>query len=226
MLNFEIAPDVLRPLVPAGTELDAWQGTTCVSVVGFRFVSTRVLGVAVPRHVDFEEVNLRFYVRRRAADGWRRGVVFVRELVPRRLIAWVARLGYNEPYRVLPMRHVIDRRMNGTPVRLRYEWRRGRAWEWLALRVEGDAGLPGPESEAGFITEHYWGYTRQRDGGTVEYRVEHRPWRVWNATEPELRCDPAELYGAPFAEALRSRPRSAFVAEGSPVTVFGPRGLV
>ncbi|HEX8362069.1 MAG TPA: DUF2071 domain-containing protein, partial [Longimicrobium sp.] len=80
MLNYEADPAALRPLVPAGTELDAWGGTTYVSMVGFLFLRTRVLGIPIPFHQDFEEVNLRFYVRRRGPEGWRRGVVFVREI--------------------------------------------------------------------------------------------------------------------------------------------------
>jgi uncharacterized protein len=91
MLNYEIDPDLLRSRIPAGTELDSWNGRTFVSIVGFRFLETRVLGVPIPFHRDFNELNLRFYVRRLAGDEWRRGVVFVKEVVPRRAIAWIAR---------------------------------------------------------------------------------------------------------------------------------------
>ncbi len=225
MLNFEIEPAVLRPLVPSGTEPDQWGGTTYVSVVGFRFLSTRVLGLRVPRHVDFEEVNLRFYVRRREAGEWRRGVVFVRELVPRRAIAWAARLWYNEPYRALPMRHRVERRPGGTLAAVRYEWRRAGRWEALSLQAAGEAAPLVPGSEAEFITEHYWGYTRQRDGSSIEYRVEHPPWRVRRAADARLACDAAGLYGPAFAEALAVPPRSAFLAAGSAVTVYRPRRL-
>ena len=226
MLNYEISPEVLRPLVPAGTELDTWGGTTYVSIVGFRFAGTRVLGLRVPGHVDFEEVNLRFYVRRHDATGaWRRGVVFVRELVPRRAVAWLARLWYNEPYRALSMRHSVERDETGAPRRVAYEWRRAGRWEGIALRVAGSAAPLVSGSEAEFITEHYWGYTPQRDGSTVEYRVDHPPWRVWDALDVRLDCDPAALYGSAFAEALSQPPRSAFLAEGSAVAVFRPRRL-
>src|SRR5262245_39598094 len=105
MLNYEVSPAVLSDLIPAGTELDSWGGHTFVSMVGFRFLRTRVLGLAVPGHSNFDEVNLRFYVRRNAHDGWRRGVVFVKEIVPHRAIAWLARALYNENYVALPMRH-------------------------------------------------------------------------------------------------------------------------
>src|SRR5262245_53035082 len=107
MLNYEIDPAVLASRVPPGCELDTWDGRTFVSVVGFRFLRTRVLGVPVPFHVNFEEVNLRFYVRRKADSEWRRGVVFVKELVPRRAIALVARVAYGENYVAFPMRHSI-----------------------------------------------------------------------------------------------------------------------
>ncbi len=225
MLNFEIEPAVLRPLVPSGTELDQWGGVTYVSVVGFRFLSTRVLGLRVPCHGDFEEVNLRFYVHRREAGEWRRGVVFVRELVPRRAIAWVARLWYNEPYCALPMRHRIERQPDGAPTEVHYEWRWAGGWEGLSLRATGEAGPLVPGSEAEFITEHYWGYTRQRDGSSIEYRVEHPPWRVRRAADAQLACDAGRLYGPAFAEALAVPPRSAFLAEGSAVTVSRPRRL-
>ena len=225
MLNFAVDPAVLRPLVPAGTELDEWGGTTYASVVGFRFLSTRLLGVRVPRHTDFEEVNLRFYVRRREDGEWRRGVVFVRELVPRLAIARVANWWYNEPYRALPMRHRIERSADGAPAVVAYEWRRSGRWERIELRATGEPSPAAPGSEEEFITEHYWGYTRQRDGGTIEYRVHHPPWRVWRSADARLSCDAAALYGNAFAEALAAPPRSAFLAEGSAVEVFLPRRL-
>lgn len=221
MLNYEADPAVLAPLVPSGTELDQWGGRTFVSVVGFRFLHTRVRGVAVPGHRDFEELNLRFYVRHRAADGWRRGVVFVKEVVPRRAIAWVARTAYNENYVALPMRHDVTVTGVGASSarRASYEWRHAQRWQRLSLEASGDPFVPAEQSEEAFITEHYWGYTRQRDGGTVEYRVEHPRWRIWRATDAALDCDVAGFYGAAFAPVLRGRPSSAFLADGSAVAV-------
>ena len=225
IFNFAIDPVVLQSFVPRGTELDTWNSTTFVSVVGFRFLDTRVLGLRVPRHVNFGEVNLRFYVRRRDPSGWRRGVVFLRELVPRRLIAWTARLWYNEPYVALPMRHVVDQNTDGSATTVQYEWHHGGAWESIAVRATGDAVPPLPGSAEEFITEHYWGYTRQRYGSTIEYRVAHPPWRVRHVTDFRLTCDVESLYGPAFREALESSPHSVFFADGSPVTIFRPRRL-
>jgi uncharacterized protein YqjF (DUF2071 family) len=216
----------LRPFVPTGTELDSWGGTTYVSVVGFRFLSTRVLGFGVPGHVDFDEVNLRFYVRRRDGDGWKRGVVFMRELVPRRAIAWLARAWYNEPYRAMPMRSSIERSAGGAPLRARYEWKPAREWEGISLATQGHAAPLVDGSEEEFITEHYCGYTRQRNGSTIEYRVEHPRWNVWQARDATLSCDVASLYGQEFVTTLSAPPRSAFLADGSPVLVGRPTRLL
>jgi hypothetical protein len=222
LLSYEADPAVLAPLVPAGVALDAFGGRTLVSVVGFRFLRTRVLGVPVPGHRDFDEVNLRFYVRREVGDEVRRGVVFVRELVPRAAIAWLARLAYHEPYLAVPMRSATPA-AGAPPGRLVYAWRAGGRWQQVAATAEGAPAVPAPESEAAFITHHLWGYTRQPDGGTLEYEVEHPRWRVWSAAGPSLEADVAGLYGDAFVPALARPPLSALVAEGSAVTVHRPR---
>ena len=232
MLNYAVDPEVLAPHVPVGTELDSWQGTTYVSVVGLMFLRTRVLGLAIPFHCNFPEVNLRFYVRRpgRAgephvdADGHKRGVVFIKEIVPRAAIALVARVVYGEAYVALPMRSRVTLATEGTRVhgRVGYDWRLGRDWHGLDLDIDGVPAALTPGSEAEFITEHYWGYAGG-SGRTLEYRVEHPPWRVWPATGAALRCDVAALYGPEFAAALAGPPRSAFLAEGSEVAVHKGR---
>ncbi|HSU14518.1 DUF2071 domain-containing protein [Longimicrobium sp.] len=221
MLNWEVDPGILRPFVPRGTELDAWQGKTFVSAVGFLFLGTRVLGIPVPFHRDFEEVNLRFYVGRQGPEGWRRGVCFVREIVPRWAIATLARAVYNERYVALPMRHRVE--ISADAGEAEYAWALGGRWNTLRARFAGSPAPLVPGSEEEFITEHYWGYTAQRDGGTVEYRVEHPSWRVWTASEAALDADVAALYGVEFSQALSQPPSSAFVADGSPIVVRRPR---
>jgi hypothetical protein len=226
MLNFEIQPEALVSHVPAGVTLDLWRGRALVSVVGFRFLRTRVLGVPVPLHRDFDEVNLRFYVRREAGPGdIRRGVTFVRELVPRPAIALVARLAYNEPYLAVPMRSTAPTAPTEAPGRVTYAWRTSPAWSRVAATAVGAPAVPPPDSEAAFVAEHFWGYTRQRDGGTVEYEVSHPRWRVGAAEAPELAADVRRLYGPAFEAPLAAPPVSAFVAEGSPVVVYRPRRI-
>src|SRR5213080_2064099 len=216
MLNFVVDPKIVAPLVPPGTEIDFENGETFLSMVGFLFLDTRLLGLPIPLHRDFEEVNLRFYVRRKSADTWRRGVVFIRELVPRRAIALVARTFYGENYLALSMKHEIEHRDSN--LKVEFSWRRGRKWESLKMNAAGEPQTIPAGSHAEFITEHYWGYTSLRNG-SGEYRVDHPRWKIWNASEFELNADIATLYGQQFAETLNQLPRSAFIADGSAITV-------
>ena len=229
MVNYEVDPGVLRPLVPAGVELDEWEGKTLASVVGFEFLRTRILGVGIPGHRDFHEVNLRFYVRRKVGGEWRRGVVFVKELVPRRAIAWVARCMYGERYAALRMRGDTWRgrhELNGEEWTrfIRYWWRVASRWEGVYAEAKGEPRVAEEGSQAAFITDHLYGYSVCR-GVTLEYVVEHPPWRVWDACEVRLDCDLGRLYGESVGGAL-GEPCSAFVAEGSAVVVRWGRRLV
>ena len=221
MLNYEIDPAVLHPHVPKGTELDSWNGKTLASMVGFLFQNTRVLGLPIPLHRNFEEINLRFYVRRKAQDGWRRGVVFVNEIVPRPAIALVARWLYNENYVALPTGNVICRAADGTRMieSVKYYWTFQKRAQFFELITRGAPidFIDGSQEE--FIAQHYWGYSSQRKGGTVEYRVEHPPWRIWQAASARLDCDVENLYGRQFVKVLAAQPSSAFLAEGSAVSV-------
>lgn len=219
MLNFPIEPQALQRYVPRGTEIDAWEGTTFISLVAFRFLNTRVRGLAIPFHRDFEEINLRFYVRSRGPEGWRRGVVFIREVVPRQAIASIARWLYNENYVACPTRSTVTDPSLETVGRAEYHWKHDGAWLSIGARFSGDASLPKKGSQEKFITEHYWGYSAQRDGGTVEYQVEHPQWKVWTASETTLIGDLTGFCGSELALVLASPPSSAFVANGSPVIV-------
>jgi uncharacterized protein YqjF (DUF2071 family) len=226
VLNYQVDPAVLRERLPRGIELEDHAGRHFVSVVGFLFLHTKLRGIPIPFHRDFEEVNLRFYVRREEQGELRRGVVFVKELVPRRAIAWVARMLYNENYVALPMRHrIAPVEQARPPAAVSYGWRADGRWNELSLEPELEPADAAPGSEERFITEHYWGYARQPDGGAVEYRVEHPLWNVWRARRASLDADVERLYGAAFAPFLRGPPASAFLADGSAVAVHAGRRL-
>ncbi|MGH7887091.1 MAG: YqjF family protein, partial [Candidatus Binatia bacterium] len=208
--------------VPRGTELDAWDGKTFASMVGFLFQNTRVLGLPIPFHQNFEEINLRFYVRRKGEDGWRRGVVFVKEIVPRPAIALVARWLYNENYVALPTGNVICRAddVTRTIESVKYYWTLQKRAQSIELITRGAPVDFVEGSQEEFIAQHYWGYSSHRKGGTVEYRVEHPPWRIWQAASARLDCEAENLYGRQFVRFLPAQPSSAFLAEGSAITVY------
>jgi uncharacterized protein YqjF (DUF2071 family) len=218
MLNYVVDPASIAKFVPRGTELDSWNGKAFLSLVGFRFLKTRALGVSLPFHRNFDEVNLRFYVRREDASGVKRGVVFIREIVPRWFIAAVARVVYNENYVALPMRHSIEQA--GKRISVGYAWRIKGSWNKISLEATGKGREPERNSQEEFITEHYWGYAAQRDGGCVEYEVEHPRWKIWSATKARFEGDGEDLYGHEIGAVLRNAPASAFLAEGSEVAVY------
>ncbi len=221
MLNYEVESSILAPFLPRGVELDLWQGRAIVSMVGFRFLRTKVLGVPIPWHTDFDEVNLRFYVRRETPGEVRRGVVFVKEIVPKRAIAFTARAFYGENYVTHKMRHRVE------PERgiFEYEWNAHGRWNRIAAHTSGESAPLAPGSEEEFTFEHYYGYTRRSAERTIEYRVNHPKWRTWPADSCEFSADIAALYGPQFVESLSAHPRAAFVADGSPVTVGHGRSL-
>lgn len=220
MLNYEVDSRMLDKYVPCGTVLDSFLGKTYVSLVGFRFCRTKLLGsLAVPLHSDFDEVNLRFYVRRKEGDENRRGVVFIAEIVPKQAIATTARFIYGENYVCLPMKHHVC--TDGSKKTVKYQWQVKNQWCQLSAQATGAPALPREGSLEQYITEHYWGYSTQRGrGGSFEYHVSHVPWQVWVSTTAGFEGDASELYGAELGRVLQGHPSSAFIAEGSPVTVF------
>ncbi|MGH9562473.1 MAG: YqjF family protein [Terracidiphilus sp.] len=214
-LNYEVEAAMLAPYIPRGLELDTWQGRTYVSLIGFMFLNTRVRDFRVPFHRNFEEVNLRFYVR----HGDHRGVVFIREVVPRRTVAWIANAVYGENYVRLPMRHTIE------SARVEYSWRFGGEWNCITALGLGPRVALAPGSHEEFIAEHYWGYARRSSDATEEYRVEHPPWRVQVPAVARFEGSIAGLYPREFAFVDERPPDTAFVADGSIVAVFRSQRL-
>lgn len=217
MANYVVDPGILKRYIPPGTELDIYADKVFVSLVGFMFLDTRVLGVAVPFHRNFEEVNLRFYVRYKAQNEWRRGVVFIKEIVPRRAIAFVANTLYSERYQCLPMKNELSD--EGGLQRVGYWWKFNNEWNYLKVVAETKAAEITEGSEAEFITEHYWGYASGKGVSAMEYQVEHTRWSTFRVLDFELRCDVAGLYGADFKQFLNAKPHSVFMADGSEVLV-------
>lgn len=222
IFNYVVDPALLAPFVPAGTELDFFDGCAYVSLIGFEFNRTRVMSFSVPFHRSFEEVNLRFYVRRSS----HRGVVFIRELVPRLAVAVVARLAFGENYSRTAMSHRISAQSDSGLLRAEFSWGAGEHRCTMQIETEGAATVPPDGSLGQFITEHYWGYSAQRDGGSLEYEVQHPRWPVLNAKRARFSGKAADFYGAEFAGILSRPPESAFFVEGSAVTVFRGRRIV
>lgn len=220
MANYEVDPVLLADRVPSGTQIDLHEGKCFVSLVGFMFLDTRVMDFLVPFHVNFEEVNLRFYVRRELENEVRRGVVFVKEIVPRMAIAAVARSVYGEPYERWNMSHFRD------DEHVRYSWQKGSCENTISVERGESLGVPTENSHGEFIIEHYWGYTKRTGGRTDEYKVEHPKWELYSVKNEKIDVDFGATYGDEFAFLSDAKPYSVLLAKGSDIAVYKGRKII
>jgi uncharacterized protein YqjF (DUF2071 family) len=220
MVNYAVEPDLLAEFVPGGTELDLFDGECYVSLVAFKFFDTRILNFRIPFHVDFLEVNLRFYVKRESGTETRRGVVFIKEIVPRFAISLIARAFYGEPYETWRMRLDESERSYS------YSWMKGGKTNRVGTEKGANLGIPAENSREEFIIEHYWGYTRRGARRTDEYKVEHPKWNLFEAKNAEVDVDFRFTYGEKFAFLSKEKPRSVLLAEGSRIAVYKGSKLV
>lgn len=219
MANYEVEPSLLASRVPTGTLLDLNEGKCFVSLVGFMFVDTRVLGLPIPFHINFEEVNLRFYIKREVDGELRRAVCFVKEIVPRFAISTVARVVYGEPYECWHMSH------SRTENTVAYNWSKNDIDNRISIEIDKSVGVPAVGSHGEFIIEHYWGYTK-RDGHRVdEYKVEHPKWELFSVKNALIDVDFAKTYGNEFGFLSGAVPYSVLLAKGSEVAVFKGKSI-
>ena len=214
MANYAVDPSLLEPRLPHGTELDLQDGLCFVSLVGFMFLDTRVLGLPIPFHVNFEEVNLRFYNKRVVSGEVRRAVCFVKEIVPRFAIATIARVVYGEPYECWQMDHTRTER------EVSYSWKKAGCKNNLKVEIGESLGVPDSGSHGEFIIEHYWGYTDRGGGRVDEYRVEHPKWELFSVQNEQIGVDFGKTYGEEFAFLADQKPLSVLLAKGSEVAVY------
>lgn len=216
LVTYAVPEEVLAPRLPPGFELDRYEGKPCVSFVAFDFQRTRVMGVPWPGFRNFPEINLRYYVR----GNGRRGVMFVKELVPQRLVAWIARVTYNEPYEALPMSSTVHRSQG--EVRIAHRVRQGSETHCLDLVAEDKPWLPPEGSTEHFFKEHQWGFGIDRRQRTLQYEVRHPVWSVFPVRRYELRVNFASLYGPSWGFLSDAKPISVACAVGSPIEVYRP----
>ena len=223
MANYIVPSETLLEYLPANTELDLWKGNCYVSLVGFMFQQVRVKGIMIPFHINFPEVNFRFYVRYKEKDEWKRGVVFISEIVPKSAITFVANKLFREHYITMPMRFSWKEEDNN--LLISYHWRNKKKWNKLEVKAEETPVILQANSEEEFITEHFWGYAAKSKNKTVEYNVRHPRWDIYTVKDFSIDCDFAGIYGDAFNGLGKKNPDSIFLAEGSAIEVFDKRIL-
>lgn len=223
MINYEVDPAILEKYVPKGTELDFYNGKCYVSFIGFLFENVRLLGMKIPFHTHFEEVNLRFYVRHLDNGVWKRGAVFISEIVPKLAITLVANTFYNEEYRTMPMKHEI--KIKDDSRTFIYQWKLNNTWNTIYVETQKNPIAIEPNSEAEFITEHYFGYSKINDEETYEYEVTHPRWQQYEVIQNKSIIDFEAVYGKEFSFIKEVQPTSVFLAVGSKITIEGKRKI-
>ncbi len=221
--NYAVDPAVLKPFLPPRTEFDIRNGKCLVSLVGFRFVQTKLKGIPIPFHVNFEEINLRFYVTHKPdANEIRRGVCFIREIVSKPALAFVAKSIYHEPYVTHATKH--DIRISGDELTVEYKWKKTK-WNSIKIVAENKMVEMNPGSDEEFITEHYLGYTKIADGKTSEYPVHHPRWKVYPVREFSIDVDFGNVYGNEFVFLNEQEPVSVMLAEGSGIAILSGKKI-
>ncbi|MBN8219586.1 MAG: DUF2071 domain-containing protein [Spirochaetes bacterium] len=218
MVNYEVDAALLAPLVPKHCELDTFEGKHLVSLVAFQFLQTRVKGFRIPWHVNFPEINLRLYLKRTIQGETRRGVAFIKEIVPKRAITFVANTLFNE--------HYITRRMTqrvavSDQIKAEYTFEEKGQTQRLTCFAAVRPHDIKPGSIEDFITEHYYGYNGGAGRKTLEYQVEHPSWRTYPIQAYTLDVDFAATYGETWGFLKDQKPHSVLLAEGSEVKVYG-----
>ena len=219
MVNYEVDKKYLMPYVPAGCELDLYKGRAFLSVVAFEFSKTRICGVPMPLYRSFPEINLRIYVKRIVNGECRRGVVFIKEIIPYKLPAWLGRTVFKENYHVMPVSFTRDQN------EVCYDWGAGNQVKGVLEETLYD-WKPGTEEE--FIGDNFCAFKKVNDHKTLEFKVTHRPWLMCELTGLKINIDFEALYGAQIAKGVKDfggEPTSVFYVDGSKVAVTTPKKL-
>lgn len=217
MANYEVNPEILSPYLPRGVELDFHEGKTFVSLVGFMFKNTQLFNMPIPFLGTFEEVNLRFYVKRIEGNEIKRGVVFINETVPYKAVAWLANKLYKEHYIAIPTKNDIQ--INANHQHVQYGWKVNNKWNEINVKTATESVEMCTDSVEEYIFEHYYGYTKVNPTRTQEYKVNHPKWKVNEVLEYSIDCDFESMYGADFDFLNKEKPLSVIFAQGSAVTV-------
>jgi uncharacterized protein YqjF (DUF2071 family) len=216
MANYEVDPSILAPYLPNGVELDFFNNKTYVSLVGFMFKKTSLFGVPIPFFGSFEEINLRFYVKRIEGKKIKKGVVFINETVPFKIVALLANKLYKEHYISIPTKNSIDIAEHKN---IQYEWKMNEKWNSITVQSDVNKYKIEPTSIEEFIFERYFGFTKLSPSSTQEYRIHHPKWSTHKILNYTIDCDFGPMYGNAFADLNNQAPNSIIMAEGSEVRV-------
>ena len=227
-LNFSIDPAILQPLVPRGLELDFFKDETYVSLIAMMLRDVRVFGFPIHIASGFEEINLRFYVRRRVGDSYRKGACFLKDYVSGAAAAWVLGRIFKAEFGRLKLKHKnsgFDPKEENAIPEVDYQWKVDDHMNRVRVKAREKVQRMGADTKVGFILNHNNEYSC-RNGKTLEYAMARPQWVVWNAAQANFTCDVRKLFGPEFEKPLSRRPASVFVTSGSEVVIYKPTEVI
>lgn len=223
MANYAVPKELLLPYVPYKTELDFFESETYVTLAGFMFLNTQMLGFDIPFHSNFEEVTLRFYVKSTRGLAAKRGVVFIKEIVPKYAITLLANTVFGQNYMTLKMKSFHQDM--GDHMETAYEWKHLDKWNKLTAKA-GKRSTPIRQNRFNeFIADHYYGFRKNGETKTYQYEVEHELWETFNVIDYSVNCDFGSLFGNEFSILNKEKPKSVFMLKGSEIRIH-PRTLL
>lgn len=221
MANYEVPPEVLMKYLPKGIELDLFENKAFVSLVGFMFSNTRIFKIPIPKLGTFEEINLRFYVKQKIGNKTYKGVVFINESIPYKLVAWIANKLYKEHYVTMPTKHQWE--LNESNKKISYQWLKNKKWNSMQVHATNQAQNMIPGSFEHFIFEHYLGFTKVNESITEKYAIFHPSWLINEVTNSTISCNFEDNYGNDFAFLNEQKPSAVFLTEGSDISIAWKR---
>ena len=213
-ITYAVEPSVLLPYLPKGLNLDTIDGKAFVSFVAFEFNDVKVKGIKIPFHRSFPEINLRFYVNKNG----KRGVVFIKEFVPKYFVALVANKMYNEPYSARKMNHSQEK--SESELLVKHSFCVNSEWFNIGVTVENKPYIPSNNSLEHFFKEHEIGFGKDKKGNTLEYKVEHPVWEIYPIKNINSTVCFGKIYGSAWAFLDSEKPFNTLLAKGSAIKVF------
>ena len=150
-------------------------------------------------------------------------MVFIKEIVPKWALTFVANTVYKEHYETLPMKHTWN--VESDQLTVEYQWKKNNKWNSIRVDAHNEKRKIEENSETEFITEHYWGYAKVTEQKTNEYEVTHPKWDVYEVSDYSIDVDYGTVYGEEFQFLNSMTPTSVMLAEGSEITVENKKTL-
>tara|TARA_B100000809_G_scaffold118758_1_gene117075 strand:- start:46028 stop:46750 length:723 start_codon:yes stop_codon:yes gene_type:complete len=222
--NYIIDPAILDKHIPNGTLLEAHNGKHYVSLVGFRYCETRLLNIRVPYHHIFEEINLRFYVKREISPGnWRSEVAFAKLFFPKKALTLVAKYIYKENYETLNMRHSWTEKENHL---LTSYGLHKKNWHNFEIQSDKKSRKVASDSSEFFFSKHYWGTSQIDHRSSTVYEIEHPDWEAYDIVDSNVSFDFNTIFGSEFKHLTNTQPDSVHLFKGSEVIVNKKKNIL